>query len=93
MTTQTQTNETFSGLHTIGYEAWKDLTESYLRNLEKVQAELMSLQSKELEQATCAIQDGAELIKRSLELTSDAYAGWRKQGLETSRAFVEAFKN
>ena len=40
-----------------------------------------------------AIQEGAGLVKHSLELTSDAYAGWRKQGLETSRAFVEAFKN
>jgi hypothetical protein len=85
-----QTAKPFSGLHAVGYEAWRDLTESYLGNLEKIQAELQVLQASELQKAASAIDEGAALIKRSLELTTEAYADWRKQGLEASRAYSDA---
>jgi|APSaa5957512493_1039668.scaffolds.fasta_scaffold390531_1 hypothetical protein len=86
-TTQTKP---FSGLHAVGYEAWKDLTKSYLDSLAKIQVELKTLQGKEVDKATAAIDEGATLIKRSLELTSEAYADWRQQAHDASRAYTEA---
>jgi len=69
--------------------AWQKAVDEGAARVEAWHADWGKLESKAIEQAREAVDEGAKLMKASIDLAADLTAAWRQLGMEAIRRSTE----
>lgn len=75
---------------TAAIDAWRKAAEANVARMTGMYEMLASFEGKGVEQARQAIDEGARLMRESLDYATRMSAEWRKMSLEATRNAVEA---